>query len=816
MMIPSFSPAAQRVLGGAIAFLVACAAAAAETKPTPPLLGPPGQGSAMDYGPFLSYSVLRPRDVATPVGSVKPAPRIVEGHPRPQTTDGGELVACKGITVHVGNDSAVCFDTDLLSLAGGWTGGFLDVRRSHLDRDKGDLAAIVPVPLKFSTNCDPGWAGSDEFVDPRPVDGGPLPPEQAHYRGLYRHGQKVVFSYTVRGADVLELDGSAAGLGHVAFTRTIHVGPSKETLLVNVCELEGAIGSVIALDTLQATAKGGAAGSSAAVLSKDGSDTLVAVVGAANGSTLAVFDNFRIQLKLPALAAPATFKIVIAQLPQADRSAFSGLLKAAGTIEDPQALCGGGPALWPQTIVTEGLRGQGKGAYAIDTVRLPENNPWKAWMRTTGFDFFSDGRAALCTWNGDVWIASGLDENLGHVTWKRFAAGLYDTLGLRIVNDEVYVLGRDQITRLHDLNGDGEADFYENFCNAWPASAVYHAFNLDLQTDSGGNFYFATCGNHAYPWMRLKGTVLKISKDGENVESLCSGLRAPNGLGIGPHDEIYCTDNQGNWVPADRINLIKPGGFYGFPYDPARVGKNIPKDAPTHFDLPLCWIRYPEPDNSAGAMLLAPPNWGPLSGHMLCTSFGKSAILGVLEEEVDGVAQGGVFKIPLKFDSGIMRARVGPRDGQVWVCGLGGWQSNAAHEGCFQRIRHTGKPANMPVALHVLPAALQITFSDALDKELAIDDQSYGIQQWVYDWHPAYGSADFKASDPKTPGHDTLAIKSVKLSSDRKTVTIETGPLKPVQQMAIETHLRAADGTDFEWEIDNTINRVPAYDGSRQ
>ena len=24
-------------------------------------------------------------------------------------------------------------------------------------------------------------------------------------------------------------------------------------------------------------------------------------------------------------------------------------------------------------------------------------------------------------------------------------------------------LGRDQITRLHDENGDGEADFYENF-----------------------------------------------------------------------------------------------------------------------------------------------------------------------------------------------------------------------------------------------------------------------------------------------------------------------------------------------------------------
>ena len=33
------------------------------------------------------------------------------------------------------------------------------------------------------------------------------------------------------------------------------------------------------------------------------------------------------------------------------------------------------------------------------------------------------------------------------------------------MNDDIYVLGRDQITRLHDLNGDGEIDFYENFNN---------------------------------------------------------------------------------------------------------------------------------------------------------------------------------------------------------------------------------------------------------------------------------------------------------------------------------------------------------------
>src|SRR4029453_15789871 len=99
-----------------------------------------------------------------------------------------------------------------------------------------------------------------------------------------------------------------------------------------------------------------------------------------------------------------------------------------------------------------------------DELTLPNENPWKSWMRPTGFDFFADGsRAALCTWNGEVWIFSGFGRKTKKLTWKRFAAGLYEPLGLRIVDGVIYATCRDQIVRLHDLNADGEADFYECF-----------------------------------------------------------------------------------------------------------------------------------------------------------------------------------------------------------------------------------------------------------------------------------------------------------------------------------------------------------------
>src|SRR6266446_1124657 len=105
----------------------------------------------------------------------------------------------------------------------------------------------------------------------------------------------------------------------------------------------------------------------------------------------------------------------------------------------------------------------------------------------------------ISTLGGDVWIVSGIDQSLTKLHWRRFATGLYQAVGLKIINGEIYVLGRDQITRLHDLNGDGEADFYENFNNASIVTERQDECNLGLETDSEGNFYFSKAGAGVTP-----------------------------------------------------------------------------------------------------------------------------------------------------------------------------------------------------------------------------------------------------------------------------------------------------------------------------
>ena len=185
------------------------------------------------------------------------------------------------------------------------------------------------------------------------------------------------------------------------------------------------------------------------------------------------------------------------------------------------ALTRGGPAQWPQVITTKGSLGRaGAWPYVVDTIEPPFQNPWKAPLFFGDHDFFPDGTAMICTMQGDVWRVEGLDQTLNHVRWRRFASGLHQALGLVIAGGQVYVLGRDQISRLHDSNGDGEADFYECFSNTYLTSPAGHDFISGLQRDAVGRFYTASS----------KQGLLRIAADGRSVDIVATGFRNPDGL----------------------------------------------------------------------------------------------------------------------------------------------------------------------------------------------------------------------------------------------------------------------------------------------
>jgi hypothetical protein len=58
------------------------------------------------------------------------------------------------------------------------------------------------------------------------------------------------------------------------------------------------------------------------------------------------------------------------------------------------------------TIETKILYGAQQ-PYAIDTIELPRNNPWKALIFGGDHCFLPDGSALYATMQGDIWHVSG-------------------------------------------------------------------------------------------------------------------------------------------------------------------------------------------------------------------------------------------------------------------------------------------------------------------------------------------------------------------------------------------------------------------------
>jgi hypothetical protein len=374
----------------------------------------------------------------------------------------------------------------------------------------------------------------------------------------------------------------------------------------------------------------------------------------------------------------------------------------------------------------------------------------------------------------------------------------------------VYVTCRDQIVRLVDTDHRGQANAYECFFDDTAPYNDYHHFTFDLQTDAAGNFYFAKGANRV-PWNYPHANcIVKVSPDGSSSQEICTGLRSPNGMGMGPHDEITVSDNQGHWLGACKVIMVnKVGGFYGFVGDP-RLAANHERirNPPAIYDPPLCYLPMTV-DNSGGGQVWVPDaRWGDLAGHMLHLSYGQSQIIDIVYEIADGVPQGGGVPFPLRFASGLMRGRFSPQDGQLYVVGIKGWETNAAKDGCLQRMRYTGGPVHMPSGIHIGAHGIDLSFTRPLDPA-SVSSDAFSIEEWNYVWSPKYGSPDLSLARPGKVGHDPVPISAATLSGDHRTVHLAIAGLRPVMQMRIRYRLHAADGAAIAQNCDITINVVP-------
>jgi hypothetical protein len=681
-------------------------------------------------------------------------------------TDAGQFIAsnielsggriAKGLSIKIGNDEgAICFDTASCTLRAGWLGGFLRFSPARFGLIQ---APRIAGEIMFATPNGPGWIGTSN-----------------RYTGLHLNGKRTVLEYTVDEMRVLDSPWLENHRDLKVFTRSLELAPCQRELKLVVAPRRAEISGPR---------------SAGAIITQPTNVLAVAAVGA--GVRLANEDS-GLAVVFPPHAIPLSVKLLLWTGDRGLLPKFDELANAASEPEALSTLLQPGTARWWPELNTVGQRGIDTDILAVDTLTVPYENPWNALMFLAGVDFTPDGTAYVCTIHGDVWRVRGIDDSLRGLRWNRFATGLFQALGLKVRDGQVFVLGRDQITRLHDLNGDGEADFYENFCNLIE-TAPGHNYVTCLERDNAGNFYYVD----------PRG-VHRISSDGRRKETLATGFRNPNGLGVSPDGAIITVaPQQGEWTPSSALCEIRAQGYYG------HGGPKVTQDRPLGYNPPLCWIPH-NVDNSSGSQVWVPPGqWGPLGGQMLHLLWGRCGLMLGLRDVVDGVAQGAVVPLPGRFLSGPNRGTFNPRDGHLYIAASTGWQTSAVKEGALQRVRFTGKPIYLPIAWHAHNNGLTLTFAQPLDRATAEDPGSYAIHQWNYRYAPQYGSKDWSVKNPDMEGRDEVSLKSARLLPDGKTVFLEIPGLRPVMQMEIKYNLDSAGGRPLRSQLWLTLNRLDA------
>jgi len=423
--------------------------------------------------------------------------------------------------------------------------------------------------------------------------------------------------------------------------------------------------------------------------------------------------------------------------------------------------------------------------------------------RVGDLEFRENGNLILCTWDGEVFeLENPTSTDPSNIKITKIADGLCEPLGITIVNDEVYVLQRWELTKLTDTNGDNILDEYESI-GTFGSNGQFHEWSFGL-VHKEDHFYMTTgiAMGHGDENMHVdRGKALKMGMDG-SYEHLAYGLKEPNGVGIGPDGEIFITDNEGEGQPVCKVFHIPESGkpFYG---NKLVEADNLPadiKDVP-----PVIWLPQNEIGNSPSQPILM--KHGPYEGQMIHGEITHGGIKRDFIEKVKGQYQGAVFRFVQGLEVGINRMEWGP-DGALYVSGLGGAQDfgHQGHQFGLERLSYNGKVPFEMLAIRAKSNGLEIEFTQPLRIGDGMHPSDYKVQQWYFSW-----SGDEHSSQQKKD-LENLTIRSVTLSEDRTKAFLELEGMKKVHVYYVQLQPTfLSDRNEQLWSNEGwyTLNEFP-------
>jgi uncharacterized cupredoxin-like copper-binding protein len=463
--------------------------------------------------------------------------------------------------------------------------------------------------------------------------------------------------------------------------------------------------------------------------------------------------------------------------------------------------------------------------YKLITLPIPEG----VILEVGGMATLPDGSIAACTRRGEVWIISNPNiSGNAKPTYKRFAYGLHEPLGLAYKDGDIYVTQRSELTRLRDIDGDGEADAYDKVYS-WPLSGNYHEYSYGPLFMPNGNMLvtlnlgWSNSLGHGVSLAPWRGWMLEITPDGK-MTPVAAGLRSPAGFGFNEAGDVFYTENQGDWVGSGRISHIEKGDFLGnaeslrwtdLPGSPLTLKpQDVPDTGEPLYDVakrvdalkpPAVWLPHGILGISTSGILNDNTNgkFGPFINQLFVGDQGQSKIMRVALEKVKGQYQGVVFPFREGFSSGILRLIWGSDGSMFSGMTNRGWSSTGKEPFGVQRLVWTGKTPFEMKTVRAMPDGFEIEFTLPVNRKVAADPSVYQVTGFNYKYQAEYGSPVIN--------NEKCTVRGVVVSEDGMKARIVVDGLREgyIHEITAEG-VRAADGKPLLHHVGYyTLNQFP-------
>lgn len=694
----------------------------------------------------------------------------------------GENFVVRGILLPLSSGHCVLFDQELLRVAAIWRvpagsppitlATMAQISYANLRQKAGAGHPQPTGPVLMSTGVFPGVAGDIGALrhDPRPpgregdAGRGPLPTTFGRFDGIELAGAVAVLRYHVGETAVAEWHEARSTGGSAEVTRHFEIAPHAHALVF--------------------------------ALGGGGAEPLDVVVNSA------AFVVTKQEAGFVGTLAPST---VVQRVSVAWRFGASG---GAGALLDTQPVPRtSANRRWAGTVTARvQLSALAQNGLVLDRIATPDDNPWARRVRAADLAFLTDDRAAVVTYDGDVWLVDGFaDPQLVRLTWHRFASGLHEPLAIAAPQGVIQVATKNGLVRLHARDGNGEATWIENFSDQLLQSQTTRSFPLDMAVGPDGSTYVSQGGIVGRSGMAAggegtahTGAIVKISPDGRTAQVVGSGAREPFVTVHPTTGLVTATDQQGHYIPTSVCYLVRPGDDFGYM-----------QDKPVKLARPLVWLPHEQDTSSASEVWLVGQEMGAWNGQLLHLSYGTGRVFLITPDLDAPIAQGAVIPLDLKTNLPLLHARMNQRGDALFFAGLQIYGASVTSNWALGRLR--------PGKTEIVTALAARSCADGVLLEFAapLDPTSLGAEKivaraWNYKRSSAYGSGRYGLDG--AAGVTLWDVAQTVLSADRKSVFVHLPNLSAVAQLEVRHDFNLASGTAARGVVYFTIHQPRVLD----